>query len=205
MGLISNGTTLLDAGALDSGVPTGAMTLIKTLTASSSGTLSFVDGTSSVVLDNTYNTYLFKFINIHPAAAEHFQFQASTDTGSNYGVTLTSTYFHATQNEAGNSTSLSYVAGKDLAQSTSFLRLMDSTSTANDESGSGTLFLFSPSNTTFVKHFISRLATYQGGNFAMDTFAAGYINTTSAIDEIQFKFDSGNIDSGVIKLYGIGG
>ena len=175
----------------------GAMNLITTNTISSGVASSSF--TSSI--DSTYNTYMFKFINIHPAAAEHFQFQASTDTGSNYGVTLTSTYFHATQNEAGNSTSLEYVDGKDLAQSTSFLRLMDSTSTANDESGSGTLFLFSPSNTTFVKHFISR--TSQAATGGKDGFVAGYFNTTSAIDAIQFKMSSGNIDSGVIKMYGI--
>ena len=175
----------------------GAMNLISTSTVSSGvSAVSIASG-----INSTYDTYMFKFINIHPAAAEHFQFQASTDTGSSYGVTLTSTYFHATQNEAGNSTSLSYVAGKDLAQSTSFLRLIDSTSTANDESGSGTLFLFSPSNTTFVKHFISR--TSQAATGAKDGFVAGYFNTTSAIDAIQFKMSSGNIDSGVIKMYGL--
>ena len=155
----------------------GAMNLISTSTVSSGvSAVSIASG-----INSTYDTYMFKFINIHPAAAEHFQFQASTDTGSNYGVTLTSTYFHATQNEAG--------------------RLIDSTSTANDESGSGTLFLFSPSNTTFVKHFISR--TSQAATGAKDGFVAGYFNTTSAIDAIQFKMSSGNIDSGVIKMYGL--
>ena len=175
----------------------GAMNLISTSTVSSGvSAVSIASG-----INSTYDTYMFKFINIHPAAAEHFQFQASTDTGSSYGVTLTSTYFHATHNEAGSSSGLSYVAGKDLAQSTNFLRLMDSTSTANDESGSGTLFLFSPSNTTFVKHFISR--TSQAATGAKDGFVAGYFNTTSAIDAIQFKMSSGNIDSGVIKMYGL--
>ena len=199
MAVISNATTIADAGAFS--VNLGSMVLIKTLTASSSGTLSFVNGASGVVLNNTYSTYIFKFINIHPAAAEHFTFQASTNTGSGYGVTLTSTYFHATHAEGDGGTALEYVAGKDLAQSTSFLRLMDSTSTANDESGSGTLFLFSPSNTTFVKHFISR--TSQAATGAKDGYVAGYFNTTSAIDAIQFKMSSGNIDSGQIKLYGI--
>ena len=175
----------------------GAMNLISTSTVSSGvSAVSIASG-----INSTYDTYMFKFINIHPAAAEHFQFQASTDTGSSYGVTLTSTYFHATHNEAGSSSGLSYVAGKDLAQSTNFLRLMDSTSTANDESGSGTLFLFSPSDTTFVKHFISR--TSQAATGAKDGYVAGYFNTTSAIDAIQFKMSSGNIDSGVIKMYGL--
>ena len=175
----------------------GAMNLISTSTVSSGvSAVSIASG-----INSTYDTYMFKFINIHPAAAEHFQFQASTDTGSSYGVTLTSTYFHATHNEAGSSSGLSYVAGKDLAQSTNFLRLMDSTSTANDESGSGTLFLFSPSDTTFVKHFISR--TSQAATGAKDGYVAGYFNTTSAIDAIQFSMSSGNIDSGVIKMYGL--
>jgi len=178
-----------------------SMTLIKTLTASSSSTLSFVDGSSDVVLDNTYPVYMFKFINIHPAEAEHFTFQASTNGGTSYGVTLTSTYFHATHDEGDSSTALAYVAGKDLAQSTSYLRLADSLSTSADESTSGTLHLFDPSNTTHIKHFLSRSSVAATG--AKDGFVAGYFNTTSAINAIQFKMSSGNIDSGVIKLYGV--
>ena len=185
-----------DADALATAA-SGAMNLISTSTVSSGvSAVSIASG-----INSTYNTYMFKFINIHPAAAEHFQFQASTDTGSNYGVTLTSTYFHSTHAEGDGGTAVEYVAGKDLAQSTSFLRLMDSTSTANDESGSGEMFLFSPSSTTFVKHFISR--TSQAATGAKDGYVAGYFNTTSAIDAIQFSMSSGNIDSGVIKMYGI--
>ena len=185
-----------DADALATAA-SGAMNLISTSTVSSGvSAVSIASG-----INSTYNTYMFKFINIHPASAEHFQFQASTDTGSNYGVTLTSTYFHSTHAEGDGGTAVEYVAGKDLAQSTSFLRLMDSTSTANDESGSGEMFLFSPSSTTFVKHFISR--TSQAATGAKDGYVAGYFNTTSAIDAIQFSMSSGNIDSGVIKMYGV--
>ena len=131
----------------------------------------------------------------------HFTFQGSTDGGSSYGVTLTSTYFHAKHDEGDSSTSLTYVTGKDLAQSTSYLRLADSLSTSADESTSGTLHLFNPSDTTFVKHFISRSSV--SNTEAKDGFVAGYFNTTSAINAIQFKMSSGNIDSGVIKLYGV--
>ena len=121
MGVISNGTTLLDAGALDSGIPTGAMTLIKTLTASSSGTLSFVDGSASVVLDGTYKEYIFKFFDIHPATNDvEWSFQGSTNTGSSYGVSITSSAFDAYHNEADSATALSYQTDQDLANSTNF-------------------------------------------------------------------------------------
>ena len=165
MGVISNGTTLLDAGALDSGVATGAMTLIKTLTASSSATLSFVDGASSVVLDNTYKEYVFKFFNMHPANdTQEFQFNMSADTGSNYNVTKTTTYFRTYHDEADTSTTLAYRTGNDLAQSTNFQMLADGVGNGNDECCSGILHLFDPSNTTFVKHFTSRISTYENNS-----------------------------------------
>ena len=179
----------------------GSMTLIKTLTASSSGTLSFVDGSSSVVLDNTYPVYRFVFTTIHGSANANFEFQTSTNTGSSYGVTLTSTFFNAWHNEAGNDETLAYSTSNDIAQATSFQRLLKHSGNA-DDAGSGTLTLFNPSSTTFVKHFIS------DGNSANNTYSqrelvAGYFNTTSAIDAVQFKMASGNIDAGTIKLYGI--
>ena len=192
----ANNNSLSSITALPASISGGGLNLISTQTASSSSTISFTSG-----IDSTYKEYIFKFINIHPSEAEHFTFQASTNSGSSYGVTITSTYFHATHDEGDTSTALSYVAGKDLAQSTSYLRLADSLSTSADESSSGTLHLFSPSDTTFVKHFISRSSVSATG--AKDGFVSGYFNTTSAIDAIQFKMSSGNIDSGVIKLYGI--
>jgi hypothetical protein len=204
MGVISNGTTLLDAGALDSGIATGAMTLIKTLTASSSGTLSFVDGSASVVLDGTYKEYIFKFFDIHPATDDvEFQFNGSSDSGSNYNVAKTTTAFNAYHNEADSSTNVGYRPFEDLAQGTGFQGFQDNYGADNDQSGVGTLHLFNPSNTTFVKHFISRSSNYHNADYAIDCYVAGYFNTTSAIDAIQFKFASGNIDAGTIKLYGI--
>ena len=208
MAVVSNGTTIIDAGTLGSGVATGKMTLIKTLTASSSSTLSFVDGASSVVLDDTHASYVFKFINIHPSSdGNRFLFQGSTDTGSSYGVAITSTFYKAFHAEGDNSNGVSYDGNNDLQQSTDFqqLNLDDDLGADNDQSLSGTLTLFNPSSTTFVKHFIATTNFSHKSNFTIQCFIAGYFNTTSAIDAIQFKTASNNIDSGVIKLYGIGG
>ena len=183
---------------------TGSMIFIKKLTASSSATLSFVDGASSVVLDNTYKEYLFTFNNIHPATNNtQFQFQGSTDSGSNYNVTMTTTFFQAQHSEAGSGVALSYKTGADQAQGTSFQQLSADVGNENDECFSGELRLFNPSSTTFVKHFLSRCSTYAGIYYMVDTHAAGYFNTTSAIDAAQFKMSSGNIDAGDICLYGI--
>jgi hypothetical protein len=182
----------------------GNLVLIKTLTASSSATLSFVDGASDVVLDNTYRTYMFRFINIHPATdSADFTFNMSADTGSNYNVTKTTTYFDSIHAENGTDSSVNYNASRDMAQSTAFQIIARECGNGNDESTSGELYLFSPSSTTFLKHFIANTQFYYSGNYSMNGFGAGYGNTTSAVDAVQFKMSSGNIDSGTIKLYGI--
>jgi len=182
----------------------GSMVFIKKLTASSSATLSFVDGASSVVLDNTYKEYLFTFNNMHPATdTVDFQFNMSADTGSNYNVTKTTTFFRATHREDDSLAELGYRTGNDLAQSTANQVLNDRLGNGNDESLSGYLHLFNPSSTTFVKHFIATTNEYQDNDRSSESFIAGYGNTTSAIDAIQFSFSSGNIDAGDICLYGI--
>ena len=202
MAFISNGTTMLDAGAFS--VSLGAMTLIKTLTASSSANLSFVHGSSSLVLDNTYPIYLFKIINCHPATDEvDFSFQGSINSGSGYGVTMTSTGFTAYHNEGGTAQGVGYEGQLDQEQRTGFHQLSYDTSNDSDHVINGELFLFDPSNTTFVKHFLARTSNNHYNNYELDTFSGGYFNTTSAINAIQFKFGSGNIDAGTIKLYGI--
>ena len=201
MAVISNGTTLIDNGILDAAVPTGSLTLLSTQTASASATISFTSG-----IDSTYDSYVFKFINIHPSAdGAVFHFNMSTDGGSNYNVTKTTTVFQSEHDEADTSTALSYNTSHDLAQSTAFQLLVNYAGNGNDENTSGTLTLFNPSSTTYVKHFISDSNVYHADDFMQNWKAAGYGNTTSAINAIQFKFASGNIDSGVIKLYGIGG
>ena len=183
-----------------------SLTHIKTLTASSSATLSFVDGSSDVVFDSTYPIYLFKFYNIHPASdAENFQFNASADTGSNYNVTKTTTAFYAFHQASNGTTSLTYSTGSDLAQGTGFFKIMTTLGNDNEGSGCGELYLFAPSSTTFVKHFMSDCNNWHSNNSnsTVNWRAAGYCNTTTAIDGVQFKMDSGNIDAGTIKLYGI--
>ena len=184
----------------------GALVHIKTLTASSSGTLSFVHGTDGVVLDSTYPIYKFEFINIHPATnGVAFEFNLSIDGGSNYNVTKTTTNFGAFHSEDGSSSALNYDAGRDLAQSTAFQTLFTSGTlgNGNDESTSGQLKLFNPSNTTFVKHFMSNINYYANSAYSINCYVAGYGNTTSAVNAIRFQMSSGNIDSGKIKLYGI--
>ena len=188
------------------GLTQGKMTLIKEQTASSSSSISFVDGSSSVVLDNTYPIYVFKYINIHPATdSVYFNVNFSTDSGSNYNVTKTTTIFIGFHKEDDSTAVLQYQTGDDLAQSTSDQKLSVLVGNGNDESTSGELILFNPSSTTFVKHFISKSNDYERNNASSNTFASGYGNTTSAIDGVRFKMSSGNIDSGTIKLYGIKG
>ena len=182
----------------------GKLTLIKTTAlASAAASISFVNGASDVVLDGTYKEYIFYINNIHPSAYESLQFQTSTDSGSSYGVTVTSTVIQTTHDESGSSSSLGYETGLDLAQSTNFQNLGNGESNANDAGSSGFLHLFDPSSTTFVKHFMGTYSTFDTGPTLIVEKVAGYFNTTSAIDAIQFKMSSGNIDAGTISMYGV--
>ena len=177
----------------------GAWTLIQTQTASASADISFTSG-----LDSTYDEYVFKFINIHPATdGAEFEFNLSIDGGSNYNVAKTTTTFRSYHNEGGDSTDLQYTTGDDLAQGTGSQKIIPVIGSDNDQSGSGYLHLFEPSSTTFVKHFMSRSTFAQSSDYTETCYAAGYGNTTSAVDAIQFSMSSGNIDSGTISLYGI--
>ena len=186
------------------GLSAGAMTLIKEQTASSSSTIDFVHGTSDVVLDSTYPIYLFKWISCHPET-NNVKFQAGFRDGStNYDATITSSAFNATANEAGNDAGLNYQAGRDQAQGTSYQDLTAFNGNQNDSATSGELWLFNPSSTTFVKHFISRSQQMNvEAPYSTDDYRGGYCNVTAAIDAVQFKMSSGDIDAGTIKLYGI--
>ena len=182
----------------------GTMVPIKTLTASSSSTLSFVDGSSDVVLDNTYRTYLFKFFNIHPSNdGEEFTFQADTGTNTSYNQTITSTYFLAEHTEAGTGGSLSYQTSRDQAQATGFQHFGVDTGNDNDQASSGELWLFNPSSSTYVKHFMGTLQQAHQNDLSLVGYVAGYWNTTTALTRVQFKMSSGTIDAGTIKLYAI--
>ena len=183
----------------------GAMVLIKSIDSDGSdATISFVDGTSDVVLDNTYKTYLFTFNNIHPETDNTIlKFNGSSDTGSNYNVTKTTTSFDAFHSEADDATLLQYNTAHDVAQGTGVQTLLRDIGNANDESASGYLYIFNPSDTTFGKHFISEGSSYQHQDININQFNAGYFNTTSVIDAIQFSMSADEIQGGTIKLYGI--
>ena len=207
--LAANSFDLTDNYAL-TGTVTGVTStqkifLIKNIDASSSSTVSFVDGSSSVVLDNTYKTYLFKFVNIHPSNnATRLQYNLSVDGGSNYNVAKTTTSFKAYHDEGDSGAALTYETGTDLAQGTGTQFIGDDISNANDASMSGEMFLFNPSSTTFVKHIITITSTLANGDFAVwNSTGTGYGNTTSAVNAVQFTMSSGTIDSGRIALYGI--
>ena len=195
----ANNNSLSAITAKPSGLAGGGLNLISTQTASSSSTIDFTSG-----IDSTYKEYIFRYYDMHPATDNtELQFQVSTNGGSSYGVTITSSAFQGYHYESGGSQGVAYYTADALAQSTSFQNLCNNVGNGNDESMSGILHLFDPSNTTFVKHWINRSQSYSGGDFSLDGYQAGYVNTTSAVDAVQFKMTGGNIDSGVIKLYGI--
>jgi len=195
----ANNNSLSAITSVPSGVGGGSLNLISTQTASGSATIDFTSG-----IDSTYKEYIFKFTDIHPATDNvQFSFQANVSGGSGFNETITSTFFTAYHNEADDNAGVTYAGSYDLAQSTSFKPLTYQIGNDNDHSSNGTLHLFDPSNTTFVKHFIARTSASTYHDYERDSFVAGYFNTTSAIDEIQFKMSSGNIDSGTIKLYGV--
>ena len=200
---VANNQSLSAITALPSAVSGGAMTLLETQTASSSSTISFTSG-----IDDTYDEYVFKFYNIHPATETSFTFQADTGTNTNYNQTMTSTYFRATHREDAGETDLYYNTSNDQAQATGFKTLVESPQIGanNDENLNGYLQIFNPSSSVFVKHFMARISTQNDDGqpgYVHDIFTAGYFNTTTALTRFQFKMGSGNIDAGVIKLYGI--
>jgi len=203
---ITTGGVILPAGITNSSVSAvtsfanasgGTLILLSTQTASNSASLSFTTG-----LDSTYDAYEFHFIDIHARTnGTYLAFQASTNGGSSYGVTMTSTYFYANHTESDVGTTLSYNTGADLAQSTSY-QFINYIGNGADEAGVGTLQLFNPSSTTYVKHWISNCNGYVTTVDTYEVFSAGYFNTTSAINAINFNMSSGNFD-GTIKLYGL--
>jgi hypothetical protein len=193
-----NNASLNNVTALNVAIATGNMKLISSQTASDSASISFTTG-----INSTYKEYQFWFINVQPRTNDvEFQFNLSTDGGSNYNVTKTTTYIRALHNEADSGTGLGYEASFDLAQSTAFQFLATDIGSGSDENACGSLQLFNPSSTTYVKHFISNTnnLTYHGYSF--HNLMAGYGNTTSAINAVQFNMSSGNMD-GTILMYGI--
>jgi len=198
MGLISNGTTIFDNGSMASGFG-GSLKFISKATASASASIEFTSG-----IDSTYKEYVFYFVNMHPSINNiDFQFNLSTDGGSNYNVSKTTTYFRTYHYENGTISNLEYSSDKDLANGTGEQQISDNSGASDDEAISGYLHLFNPSSTTFVKHFLSETNSYSHDDASERGFVGGYANTTSAINSIRFKFASGNIDAGEILLFGV--
>ena len=194
----ANNQSLTGTTALPSAVPTDNLILISTQTASNSASLSFTTG-----LDSTYDLYEFKFIDLHIRTAGHnLNFQGSTNGGSSYGVTMTTTLFNAVHPESDAFTTFAYNTSNDLAQSTSYQTIGWYHSADADGCGVGSLQLYNPRSTTYVKHFISRYSLMDNESSVRDVFMAGYFNTTSAINAINFSTSSGNFD-GIIKMYGV--
>jgi len=193
-----NNRSIKDVTSLPFGV--GNLIHIQSQTASNSASISFTTG-----INSTYKEYQFYLINIRGVNTSNFQFNLSTDSGSNYNVTKTSTWFTAYQNENGTGATLEYSTSVDLAQSTAFQHIIGVSNDADTCAG-GTISLFNPANTTYVKHFIGTANSTYGTGASSGTensYVAGYGNTTSAINAIQFKFASGNIADGTIAMFGV--
>ena len=197
--LFAKNNSLSAVTALPASVSGGGLNLISSQTASSSATISFTSG-----IDSTYDQYIFKFININAGTSDtRLELKGSTNTGSSYGITKTTTAFQVSHGEDDSYTAFAYVTSSDLAQSTSGQRILNQgMGNSADDNLSGEMFLFNPSSTSFVKHFIIRTIQNDKNPGANDSFIAGYFNTTSAIDAIQFAQSSGNFN-GTIKLYGV--
>jgi len=195
-----NNNSISSVTALSS-LSSGSLNLITTNTISSGvASSSFTSN-----INSTYDTYLFKFINIHPATdGADLTFNGSTDGGSNYNTTKTTTTFYGYHNEGDSAAAVAYEPGHDMAQGTGYCQIGgDALGADNDQSCSGTMFIFSPSSTTFVKHFIVNMNTLTDANYSVNEYTVGYMNTTSAVNAVDFKMTTGNIDSGVIKMYGL--
>ena len=183
---------------LNSGLGDGALRLLATNTFTGTTSSAF-----TTLIDSTYDAYIWKFNAINPETdLQHFRFNVSSDGGSNYNVTKTTTYFRAYHDEADTGSSLDYVASHDIAQGTGYQLIAQDVGSGADECAVGELWLFNPSSTTYVKNFYNTSQVYNGYDYSYNEYAAGYMNTTSAINAIDFKMDSGNMD-GEIKMYGL--
>ena len=186
-----------------------AKKLLATQTASSSeSSLEFLTG-----IDSTYPEYEFQFFNLHPATQhDHWQVQfnaydpsAGTPQLTGFNETITSTYIRAYHDEGGTDASLGYNTTYDHEQETTYQTLLHVVDDDNDDTCAGTLTLFKPSSTVYAKHFISRVqGNHHSSSYTMEAYVGGYINTALAITQVSFKFSSGNIDAGTIKMYGVG-
>ena len=181
------------------GASTGDVVLLSSQTATSDASITFSSG-----IDSTYGEYIFKFYNLNPETEGGLVVGFNATDGADYNDSaITSTVFKAEHNESDSSASMAYEGGEDQEQGTGYQNIALNVGNGADESCAGTLWLFNPSNTTYVKHFYSTIQELHKDDYSMQVFVAGYINDTTAIDDIQFKMSSGNFD-GTIKMYGVG-
>ena len=178
----------------------GSQVLLSETTASSDSTISFTSG-----IDSTYKEYIFKFINCHPSAnGPNFNVNFSIDGGSNYNVTKTTWFFHSRHDEDGSDGQVVYDTGGDLAQGTGNQYISRGIGNSSaDECLSGEFVIYNPSDTTFIKHFVGVSNSMEVNASAQAAYFGGYCNTTSAVNAVRFAFNTGNIDTGTIKLYGV--
>ena len=175
------------------------MTFISSQTASSSASISFTTG-----IDSTYDEYLFYCVNMHPSSdGVVFEWQVSSDGGSSYGMTITSSAYRAYHYESDAGSAVAYVAGDDLSQETAYQHALEQVGNDADQCASGMLQLFSPSSTVSVKTWLSHFNTCHKDNVTIDEYTSGYVNSTSAVNAINFRMASGNVDDGTIYMYGI--
>ena len=214
MALVKYNNNSISAVTSTASMPSGALVPIKTLTASSSSTVNFAHGSNDVVFDNTYPIYKFEIINVHPSANAQFMIHFSTDGGSNFNTNMQTAAFQVYHKEDDTSTQLNYRAGDDLTNGTNGDGVTStyapiSQTIGNDDKmcGVSTIYVFNPSSTTFVKHFMATTQVYMDRDSpqlaSVTQYYAGYINTTSAVNAVSFKMFEGTIDSGTFKLYGI--
>jgi hypothetical protein len=193
----ANNQSMTAITSLPSGVSAKSLILLATETASGDATITFDSN-----IDSTYKEYIFKFYDLNPATDEKDFMFNGRDGGASYDAIKTTAMMKAYHDEADTETSLGYDTGRDILQGTGFQILIQDIGNGADESAAGELHLFNPSSTTFVKHFYCRMNGLYFQNYSFDVYTAGYFNTTTAIDGVQFKFDSGNFD-GTIKMYGV--
>lgn len=178
---------------------TGSLTKISSQTASNSTSLSFTTG-----MDTTYKEYVFKFFNMKPATdGVVFQFNLSTDGGSNYNVTKTSITQLTYHGEDGSAGTLHGAGGYQLQQSTAYQGTGENVGSDADQGVSGEVHFYDPSNTTHTKHYSGYISQTHKSDYSWNVYLFGYGNTTSAVDAIDFKYSSGNISSGTIIMYGV--
>ena len=202
MGLISNGTTIFDAGAISAGA--GSVSFIKKITASADSTISMVHGASNVVFDGTYKEYLITWNCLHPSSTSEPDFLINfRDGGTDYDAPKTTTFFRAQHSQGGSGAELAYDAGGDLVNATGVQRLSVPTGSENDECLSGTMKFYQPASTVFHKHFMSTISNLDMSDYEVNVFVAGFCNVTAAITGVQFSYSTGNIQSGIIKMYGV--